>query len=147
MGSGIKAFPFEKIGDSVTGVIVEMSKQQQTDMQTNEPVFWQNGDPKMMLRITLQTDLQEKEDDQGLRSVYLRGGNFTVVSGKGTSSLTAVKDAVKASGSPKGIETGGTLTLTHTGLGPASSRGFNPPKLYTAEYKAPSYAVDLDEMA
>ena len=147
MGTGVKAFPFEQIGDSVTGVILEMKKTQQTDMETNEPVFWNNGDPKMMLRVTLQTELNDSADDEGQRSVYLRGGNYDAVKGKGSSGLTAVKDAVKRSGTDKGIEIGGRLTLAHTGLGQAKNKGFNPPKLYSAEYVPPTYAVDLDEMA
>lgn len=147
MGTGAKAFPFEELGATVTGEIVAMDKRQQTDMQTGEPQFWQNGDKKMMLQITMQTDLQETDDDEGLRSVYLRGGNFDAVKGKGTSSLIAVKDAVRKSGTDKGIEIGGRLTLTYTGEGKASAKGFNPPKLYTASYAPPSYAVNIDEMA
>lgn len=147
MGSGAKAFAFDNIGDRVKGVIVAMQKRQQTDMQTGEPSFWQNGDPKYMLQVSLQTELQDSDDDEGLRSVFLRGGNFTVAKGKGTSSLNAVKDAVKRSGTDKGIEIGGTLTLEYTGEAPKNKGGFNPAKLYTADYAAPSYGVDLDEMA
>lgn len=147
MGSGVKAFPFEEIGDSVQGIITDMTKQQQTNMETQEPLYWQNGDPRMMLRVTLETNLREGENDEGMRSVYLRGGNFTVARGKGNSSLQAVKDAVKRSGSAKGIEEGGLLTLTYTGEGTRPNKGMNPPKLYSAEYAPPSGAVDLDEMA
>lgn len=116
-------------------------------MQTNAPLFWDNGDPKMMLQIVLQTNLQDDDDDEGQRSVYLRGGNFTATTGKGTSSLVAVKDAVRRSGSEKGIEPGGRLTLQYSGTGKSSNKGFSPPKLYTAHYEAPSMAVSLDEMA
>jgi hypothetical protein len=147
MGSGAKAFPFDAIGDRVRGTIVAMQKRQQTDMQTGEPAFWANGDPKYMLQVTLQTELQDTDDDEGTRSVYLRGGNYVPVKGKGQSSLNAVKDAVRASGSANGIEPGGNLMLEYSGEGKASSKGFNPPKLYVAEYKAPSYGVDIDEMA
>jgi hypothetical protein len=147
MGSGAKAFAFDNIGDTVTGTIVEMKKVQQTDMDSGKPVFWDNGDPKMMLRVTLQTTLNDGDDDEGLRSVYLRGGNFTAVHGKGTSSLVAVKDAVRRSGTTDGIQPGGKLTLQYSGEGAKPNRGFNAPKLYTAAYEVPSFAVDLDEMA
>lgn len=147
MSTGAKAFPFENVGDAVTGTIVSMQKRQQTDMQTGKPAYWDNGDPKMMLMVTLQTELQDDDEDDGVRTVYLRGGNHTAVSGTGTSSLNAVRDAVKRSKSAAGIQDGATLTLSFTGIGKASSKGFNPPKLYTATYKAPTYAVDLDEMA
>ena len=147
MGNGAKAFPFENLGDKVSGQIVEMKKQQQTDMQTGEPVFWNNGDPKMMLRITLQTDLQDSEDDEGLRSVYLRGGNPVAVKGSGTSSLVAVKDAVRRSGAPDGIQPGGILTLEFSGYGQAANKGFNPPKLYLASYRPPIASIDMDDLA
>jgi hypothetical protein len=146
-GSGGKAFPFEEIGDAVEGTISEMKKQQQTDMQTGEPSFWNNGDPKWMLRVVLQTSLQESEEDEGLRSVYLRGGNPVAVKGKGSSSLVAVKDAVRRSGSTAGIETGGWLRLEFSGLGQSANKGFNPPKLYSAAYRPPSVSVDIDELA
>ena len=146
MGSGATAFPFDNLGDSVTGIIIDMKKVQQTDMDTKQPAFWDNGDPKMMLRVTLQTELHDNDDDEGYRSVYLRGGNPTAVKGKGTSSLQAVKDAVRRAQSPNGIQAGGLLTLTYSGEGERKNRAFNPPKLYTAEYQAASL-LDIDEMA
>lgn len=146
-GSNAKAFPFDNVGDTVKGVIMEMKKVQQTDMDTGKPVYWDNGDPKMMLRITLQTDLQDDGEDEGVRSVYLRGGNYTAATGKGTSSLVAVKDAVRRSGSSDGIQVGGQLTMQYSGEGTKSNRGYSAPKLYTAHYVAPTMGVDLDEMA
>lgn len=145
-GGGAKAFPFDNVGDTVSGPIVSMQKRQQTDMQTGKPAFWDDGSPKMMLMITLQTELQDSDEDDGMRSVYLRGGNHTVVSGKGTSSQVAVKDAVRRSKAER-IETGGVLTLQFSGVGKQANKGFNPPKLYVASYRPPSYAVEIDELA
>ncbi len=145
MGEGGKAFEFGAIGDTVTGEILDMKKQQQTDFQTGAPAFWNNGEPKMMLKVSLQTEIEDGPDDDGVRNVYLRGGNFTALKGKGTASLVAVKDAVKKSGKP--IEVGGTLTLQFSGEGPAPAKGMNPAKLYTASYKPATYAVDMDELA
>lgn len=145
MGEGGKAFEFGAIGDTVTGEIIDMKKQQQTDFQTGAPVFWNNGDPKMMLKVSLQTDIKDNEDDDGVRNVYLRGGNFTALKGKGTASLVAVKDAVKKSGKP--IEVGGKLSLQFSGEGAAPAKGMNPSKLYVASYAPPSYQVDMDELA
>ena len=145
MGESGKAFEFGAIGDTVKGVITDMKKRQQTDFQTGQPAFWANGDPKMMLMVSLQTEIQDTEDDEGIRNVYLRGGNYTALKGKGTASLVAVKDAVKKSGKP--IEIGGTLTLQYSGEGPAPAKGMNPAKLYTAHYQPPTYSVDMDELA
>src|SRR5215510_4915631 len=138
MGSGGKSFPFDSIGDRVSGVIVDLKKRQQTDLESGEPQFWANGDPKMMLVVTLQTQLSDSDDDEGLRNVYLRGGNFTPVKGKGTSSLIAVKEAVRKSGATDGIQIGGYLALEYSGEAKASNRAYNAPKLYTSEYEVPS---------
>jgi hypothetical protein len=146
-GSGAKAFPFEELGAKVSGKITEMKAQQQTDMESGELAYWRNGDPKMMLRITLQTDLQESDDDEGFRSIYLRGGSYTAVKGKGVSSLVAVKDAVRRSGAPNGIEIGGYLTMEYSGQGQAANKGFTPPKLYSASYVAPDSTVSLDDLS
>lgn len=147
LGGQGKAFEFDEIGDTVTGVITDMKKRQQTDFQTGAPMFWNDGSPRMMLQITLQTELHETEDDEGLRNLYLRGGNFTASKGKGTSSLVAVKDAVKRSGAQDGIQVGGRLTLQYSGEGPAPAKGMNPSKLYTANYQPPTFSVDIDELA
>ena len=84
---------------------------------------------------------------RGCERSILRGGNYEIAKGKGTSSLNAVKDAVKRSGTDKGIEIGGTLALEYSGEAPKSKSGFNAAKLYTAEYSPPSYGVDLNDMA
>lgn len=147
MGGSGKAFEFANMGDSVSGIITEMKKQQQTDFQSGAPAFWPSGEPKMMLRVTLQTELQDDANDEGYRTVYLRGGNFTASKGKGTSGLVAVKDAVKRSGAPDGIQLGGKLTMQYSGEAPAPAKGMNPAKLYTAAYQPPVYAVELDDLA
>src|SRR4030095_4194710 len=147
MGGSGKAFEFANIGDTVTGTITEMKKQQQTDFQSGAPAVWPSGEPKMMLRITLQTELQDSEDDEGLRSVYLRGGNFTATRGKGSAGLMAVKDAVKRSGAPDGIQLGGKLMLQYSGEAPAPAKGMNAAKLYTASYQPPAFTVDIEDMA
>jgi len=69
MGQGAKSFPFDKVGDQVTGEIVDASKQQQTNMEDGKPAFWDDGNPKMMVVVTLQTDLKDDEDDDGKRTV------------------------------------------------------------------------------
>lgn len=145
-GGGGKAFPFDNLGDTVKGTIVSMAKRQQNDMTTGKPKYWDNGDPVMMVVITLETDMREDDEDDGMRNVYLRGGKFDIAEGKGTSSATAVRDAVKRSKAPNGIEVGGTLSLQWSGNAPKKG-GHNPAKLYSAAYKPPTMNIDLDEMA
>lgn len=143
---GAKAFTFEDVGATVAGEIVAMDLRQQTDMQTGEPLVWNNGQPRMVLVITLQTELQDDDNDDGQRTVWCRGGNFTVASGKGSSSLTAVKDALRRANATD-IEPGGHLTVQYSGIGKSSNKGFTPPKLYTAVYKAPTRNVSLDDLS
>jgi len=143
---GAKSFPFEKMGDMVTGEIVDAVKRQQTSLDTGVPQFWDDGNPKMMIVVTLATDLRDDADDDGHRTIYLRGGSPQVAEGKGTSSLRAVQEAVKKSGSKKGIELGATLSLAWTGNGPKKG-GLNPAKLYSAAFKPAALNIDLDQMA
>lgn len=146
MATGAKAFPFDKQGDIVTGEIIDAQKKQQTGMEDGKPQFWDDGNPKMMVVVTLQTSLRENDDDDGKRTVYLRGGNPQVADGKGTSTLRAVQEAIKKSGSKNGIELGATLSLAWTGNAPKKG-GLNPAKLYSAAFKPATQNIDIDEMA
>lgn len=127
MGGGAKAARFEHPGDTTAGTITEAPEvRQQTDIQSGDPVFWPSGDPKMQLIVTLQTTDADDGDDDGKRRIYVKGKSLT----------EAVREAVKTTGA-RGLEVGGTLSITYTGDGVASTKGFNPPKLYTAIYVRP----------
>jgi hypothetical protein len=39
------------------------------------------------------------------------------------------------------LDAGGTLVVAHTGLAKRTNRGFNPAKLYRAQYEAPVKTV------
>lgn len=139
LGGGGNAFGFETPGDSVTGKITVIEEQQQTDMESGQPAFWENGQPKMMVRIELQTELRNPSDpsDDGKRSVYLKGSKKP----ESKSSMAAAIEAVKNSTGARTLQIGGTFSLTYSGDGVASRRGYNPPKQYEATYQPPS--VDL----
>lgn len=125
MGGGGTSARFENIGDRVTGTItVTPEIKQQTDPQTGKPSFWDNGDPKMQLIVTLATDQRDDtvEDDDGTRRLFVKG-----------KMQYAIRDAVKTAGA-KGLEVGGRLTVTHTGLGDAPFKGASRAKLYAADY-------------
>jgi len=68
-----------------------------------------------------------------------------VAEGKGTSSLKAVQEAIKKSGSKKGIEMGATLSLGWTGNA-VKKGGLNPAKLYSAAFKPAELNVDIEEL-
>ena len=135
-GEGGNAFSFENPGDQVTGKIKNLEEVQQTDIKDNTPLFWDNGQPKMMYRVTLQTELRDPSnpDDDGHRDIYLRGSRKQGCK----SSLAAVLDAVRAATGGTELEPGGVLTMQYTGDGVPSQRGFNAPKQYAASYQRPA---------
>ncbi len=142
-GDAGNSFPFDHIGASVTGKVAGMEEVQQTDMQSGEPAFWSNGLPKLMYRLDLQTNLGDGPDDDGKRSVYLKGSRKR----DSGSSLAAVLEAVRSATGSTAIAVGGTLTLTYAADGEQTHRGYNPPKLYTATYVAPSMELDAAQPA
>jgi hypothetical protein len=123
MGGGTTSAKFATPGTSVTGVIDRQPEiQQQTDFTTGEAKFWGDGKPMQQMQVVLKTAEQDGPDDEGLRAIYVKGNM-----------QKAVRDAVRASGA-RGLEVGGTLTVTYTGDGESTKRGMNPPKVYTASY-------------
>lgn len=132
LGGGGRSAKFERVGDSITGTVATPpTLRQQTDIQTGKPVSWDNGDPKMVLVVQLQTSQRDDADDDGLRNLYLAGGF------KRATLQKAVADAVRSSRST-GLDVGGTLTVQFTGEEPSDTKGFHPAKLYAAKYAPPS---------
>lgn len=142
-GEGGNTFPFDNPGDFVQGTVLDLAEVQQTDLQTNQPAFWDDGKPKMMYRVTLQTELREPANpaDDGKRTVYLRGAKKPKDDG-GKSSLCAVLEAVKETTGSGNLAYGGKLTLQYVANGPQVNRAFNPPKYYQAWYEAPQMTLE-----
>ena len=141
---GSKSAKFDEVGDIVRGVILSAEVRQATDLE-GAPKVWSDGSPVNQLVITLQTDLRDGDDDDGTRRLYAKGGNYEAATGKGTSMLVAVREAIKKAGATKLAE-GATLTVQHSGLGKKSKPAHNAPKLYTAKYEATSAPVDIDDI-
>jgi len=140
MGGGGKAAKFEQLGDSVEGTITEVRLTQQTDMESQAPLFWSDGKPRMQLVVAIETDQRDGENDDGVRRIYAKGGNYEVASGSGKSLKDAIADAVKKVSAPT-LEEGGWLKVAYTGEGKKTNRGFSSPKLYKAAYKVPVQSV------
>jgi hypothetical protein len=139
-GGGGRAAKFENIGDKVKGIITDVDVVQQTDMDTNQPLTWADGRPRMQLVVTLETGERVDDNDDGMRKVYAKGGRYEVAEGTGTSMKDAIADAVKKAGAGS-LDAGATLVVAHTGLAKRTNRGFNPAKLYRAQYEAPVKTV------
>jgi len=145
-GGGGKAAKFDSMGDMVKGTVIDCSLSQQTSMDDNKPLFWDNGDPRMQLVIKLQTEDRDEsiEDDDGIRTLYAKGGNFEVAEGQGKAMKNAIADAVKASNAK--LREGGTLKVAYTGEGKKTNRGYSAPKLFTAKYEGPVSSVETKDL-
>lgn len=131
---GAKAFTFETIGDTCKGRVVSATTKQQTDLTTGAPKTFADGSPMMQIIVTVE---QEGGDECAL---YFKGGNFEVADGTGKSSLSALRDALAGTK----LEVGGMLAMQYSGNGKKKNAGFNAPKLYTCQYKAPTPALAVD---
>lgn len=142
-GEGGNAFSFgpqgAQPGASITGTVVDMKEVQRTNFDTKQPEFWDNGDPKMQFRVTLQTQLRDANipNDDGKRDLYLDGRKKPNDNGT-KSRICAVLDAVRAATGATALQRGGTLTVTWV-----SGMGFSgDPRNYTATYTPPAMNLD-----
>lgn len=142
---GAKAFQWgETPGTICRGTIESAELRQQTSLDDNKPLTWDDGRPRMMLVITLQTADRDDEDDTGVRAIYAKGGRFEVASGEGQSIRDAIADAVKAAGA-RSIDPGDELAVGFTGRGKAK-RGYTAPKLYAANFKKATASVAASDL-
>lgn len=117
------------------GVIVdEPTMSQQTDMQSGDPLSWPDGKPKMQVVVKVQTDEADPDDtfDDGVRALYIKG-----------QMQQAVGQALRKVGA-KGLRKGGTLRVAWVSEEPAKTRGFNPKKIFAAEYTPPEPGAQTD---
>ncbi len=138
-GGGGKSAKFENHGDTVVGTITAAERRQQTDPKDGSLKTWDNGDPMWQIVITLQTELSEDSDDDGLRNVYVKGSKKP----ESLSATAALIAALKEAGGVQ-LEIGGRLAVQYTGDGTPSARGLSAPKQYRMQYKAP--AIDTGGM-
>lgn len=132
MGGGVPSAKFKNHRDEIVGVILDTSVRQQTDFESGELLYWQDGKPRMQLVITLQTELNEELDDDGQRRIYAKG-----------QMLTAIREAVKKAGA-KGIAEGGKLFVRYVSDAEPKRRGLSGEKQYIARYAVPEVMVPDD---
>ena len=113
----------DPIGTSVTGTVESIEAQQQRDMDTQEPKWFDNGQPMMQVVIHVATSLRDNTipGDDGVRAVYVKGKN-----------LGTLRQASRIVGRDF-PHVGDGFTATYTANGEAKKRGWNPPKLYSYE--------------
>lgn len=59
-------------GTTITGTITDAAMKQVTKFGSTEPDYFQSGDPKMQVILTLKTDLHDDIDDDGTRAAYIK---------------------------------------------------------------------------
>ena len=72
-GSAIPTATFKEINDEVRGKVVGVEVREQRDIDTGEILRWQDGRPKQMAIVLLETHEPTDEDDSGLHNLYVRG--------------------------------------------------------------------------
>ena len=127
MGGGAKTASFPTVGATIEGTITDQKMQQETAYLTNEPLTWDDGNPRMQPVFTLDTDDRDDAEDDGVRKLYCNWRQ-----------KAAIRDAVKEAGADR-LEIGGKLTVQYYADGDAE-KGLNPPKLYRAKYEPPAAA-------
>jgi hypothetical protein len=136
-----------KPGTTVAGTIESFSIAQQTEIGTMKPLYWDNGDKKMQLVVTLQTEERDDQikDDDGRRRLFATGGKATNRAGDAWTMMVAIRNAIKAANAT-GLEEGGWLSVAWADEGEQTRGGFNKPKLYKAAYKPPAPGLSVDEL-
>ncbi len=131
-GAKSAKFPDGAIGTVIGGEIVEEPRmQQQRDYDTDELVFYQDGNPAMQMVITVQAQPATDEDD-GRRSFYVRG-----------QLKQAVGEALRKVGTRE-PERGGKLWVKLTGEEPVQLRNGKPgkpKKIHAAKYEPAAQAA------
>ena len=130
MGTGGRSAKFEAEGDVAVGYITHYEMRQQTDIKTGAPKTWDDGNPMMQLVVTIDTETREDEDDDGVRTVYIKG-----------QMQKAVSDAIRKAGE-HGLGIGGKLGIKYVSTAAPKQRGFNGAKQYSAKYEPPTVGVD-----
>lgn len=125
---------FEAIGKRVAGRVVRDAVEvQQRDFESGDPLFWDDGNKRMQLVVTVDTGVIDPtiEHDDGERAIYVKG-----------QMLAAVKAALKKTRSRE-IREGGffAVTLVREEPLPKGKRG-NPKKIYEAEYEPPAESAE-----
>ena len=134
------------VGDQLVGTVISAGIEQQRDFDSNAPLEWDNGDPRMESVVVVQTDLRDpdSDDDNGERALHLRGGNYEAAEGTGLAGEKALLEAIKKSGLR--CEKGVKITARITGMAKPTGRGRNPAKLWTIKLEEGAPGIEADDL-
>jgi hypothetical protein len=136
--SGAPTCKFSKIGDVHKGKIVDCKERQQTDMDTGEPESWPDGNPKMMVVMTIQTAERDPEvdGDDGTRKVYMKRPSGIYNAFIGALKTAKCKPVI-----------GGTVAFKYIKDGVPPKKGYNAPKEFAAVYAPPGQPLATTQAA
>ena len=126
-GDSLPAFKFTDVGDTVTGVVRNVTKLEDRAPDGTAKT-WSNGDPMHVFVFDLDTTGNGTADV----AVWARGNM-----------VKALREAfntagLKPSDHPK-------VTIKHHELGEPTRKGYHPPKLFKAKAEAAQPAANMDD--
>jgi hypothetical protein len=122
-GGGPPVFKFDKIGDKAFGTLTGAQEVQQTDIKTQEPLFWPGGQPRQQLVLTI------RQDDGEETRVFLK-----------PQARAALKKAVEESGGK--FELNSRVAIAFAREEPAEKAGMSPQKIFEAAYQPAPQQMD-----
>ena len=125
-GSGAKAFAFENVGDTISGVVSAVEKRQMKEYESERLEVWPDGAPKYTWIFQLEVAGEP-------RSIFVRGNMFT-----------AIREAAAEAGISEMI--GAKLSVRFDSLGEPSKKGFHPPKLFKAKWELPVASASAEDL-
>lgn len=123
-GASLPAFKFTNVGDTCKGVVTEIKKLEDRDPNGTVKT-WPDGKPKHVFVFNLDTD-------DGQIALWVRGNM-----------VKAIKEAAATAGVNTMI--GCTIAVQFAGLGEPTTKGYNAPKLFKAQVKAPA-GITADDL-
>jgi hypothetical protein len=107
---------------TIEGVVISTERAQQTGIKDKKPLTWADKRPRLKNIITLQTDMHDDEDDDGIRQLHVNipGGLYA-----------GIMDAIKASGR-KTMRAGYHLAVTFTHSKEPEQKGMSGQKVFEA---------------
>lgn len=128
LASSAPSVKFEAEGDVRRILIEDITKQQETDFDTGEPVFWPSGDPKYQYVVTGRVDGEESR-------LFVKGYM-----------VDALKDALRKADVKAGDSlVGGTLVVKWNETDEPRRSGMKGARRYVAKFEpAPKGVADDD---